>query len=196
MSEEDNNTMNEKPDGFQITKQCTNLAGEIIEKIFNFTWRPVVRGKIKGELVPVLDDEQHDAEDFILFFGLDQVANVLSAKAAQQVLDWYKTSIEKFGGTFTDNARGDFAKLVQEGKITRLTKSEIEDAYAKVTAKILKATRDVAATMATMSPEQMVAWQNDVKLLMEEENRLKRLLDSVSRKRKTSASNDDDEDEE
>ena len=190
MSESENATT-ESPDAFYINKNVTGPDGKIVEMRFTLEWGTIGRGDNKGEKTPVVG-ENHGLQDYLLLLGEEQALNILASKVRQQCLTWGQTAIEPCDGTWTDKARETFSQLFKEGRITRLTKSEIEDQLAKIMPTFLGLAGRLA-TDAVPEFEQPKA-KAELARLITEINNLKALKDAVSRKRKKNNEEEEDED--
>lgn len=191
MSETEQATQTETPDAFFINKNVTLPDGSVKEMRFTLEWGTIARGDNKGEKTPVVG-ENHGLQDYLLLLGEEQALNILASKVRQQCLTWGQTAIEPCDGTWTDKARETFSQLFKEGRITRLTKSEIEDQLAKVMPNFL-ALAGRLATDAVPEFEQPKA-KAELSRLINEINNLKSLLASVSRKKRNAGNSEEEED--
>jgi len=159
-------------------------------KDFVMIWTEVQKGSNKGEKFPSLDMEVHDVNDLVAFFGNDQTKLVLGARARQSSKSWYDSVLETFG-TFTDSAREAFVRLVQEGKLARITMSELND---QIQAKFV-ASRDAAVAMVSATdPAEKLRLGEELAKLVQEADALEEQKKSLKRTRKKKTDNDEDED--
>lgn len=153
-------------------------------------WDEVAKGDNKGSKFPTLDMEAHSLEDIIAFFGDAQTKLILAARARQTFKAWYNGVIDQHDA-FTDAARADFIKLVQEGKLARITMSELND---QIQNKYNEA-KKLAQQVADPNTEPTLKGELSIKLAetFNEVDRLEAQKDSLKRSRKKKSDDEDDE---